>query len=67
MNNGVNPISNIGDEYYLEFINTIKSRSVISFDMEVGINDKIVTLSTCTNDNTGRKVVHAKLISQESY
>ena len=25
--------------------------------------DKIITLSTCTEDNKGRKVVHAKLIS----
>lgn len=59
--------TNISDEYYLEFINTIKERSIIEFNVEVGINDKIITLSTCTDDNTGRKVIHAKLISEESY
>ena len=26
------------------------------------VSDQIITLSTCTDDNKGRKVVHAKLI-----
>lgn len=63
------------ESYYLqtnldnkvEFLNTLKTRSIVKFNVDVLINDKIVTLSTCTNDNTGRKVIHAKLISQENY
>ena len=63
------------ESYYLqtnldnkvEFLNTLKTRSIVKFNVDVSVNDKIVTLSTCTNDNTGRKVIHAKLISQENY
>ena len=51
----------------IEFLNTLKTRSIVKFNVDVSVNDKIVTLSTCTNDNTGRKVIHAKLISQENY
>ena len=32
------------------------------FNLNLNVNDKIITLSTCTDDNKGRKVVHAKLI-----
>ena len=34
-----------------------------NIDNSVNVNDKIITLSTCTDDNTGRKVVHAKLVA----
>lgn len=47
---------------YIEFINTIKSRSIYNFNIDVDNKDKIITLSTCTNDNKNRNVVHAKLI-----
>lgn len=47
---------------YIEFINTIKSRSIYNFNIKVDNKDKIITLSTCTNDNKNRNVVHAKLI-----
>lgn len=46
-----------------KFLNTLKKRSVVNFDENVNSYDKIITLSTCTEDNKGRKVVHAKLIS----
>ena len=49
-------------EQYLEFLNTLKSKSKYNFKEELNANDKIITLSTCTDDNKGRKVVHAKLI-----
>ncbi len=49
---------------YIEFINTIKSRSIYNFNINVDNKDKIITLSTCTNDNKERRVVHAKLISK---
>ena len=46
-------------EEYLEFLNTLKSRSKFNFDVELDKNSKIITLSTCTSDNKNRKVVHA--------
>ena len=49
---------------YEEFLNTLKGRSVYDYGVELGADDRIITLSTCTEDNTGRKVVHAKLINE---
>ncbi len=51
------------DEDYQKFLDTLKSRSKYNFNVDLGINDRIITLSTCTDDNLGRKVFHAKLIS----
>ena len=48
---------------YLTFLINIKNKSKFDFAERVSSNDKIITLSTCTDDNKGRKVVHAKLIS----
>lgn len=48
----------------LNFYNNLKNKSYTSLGVEVGENDKIITLSTCTDDNKGRKVVHAKLVSE---
>ena len=48
---------------YQEFLNTISSRNILNIDNSVNVNDKIITLSTCSDDNTGRKVVHAKLVA----
>ncbi len=48
---------------YQEFLNTISSRNILNIDNSVSVNDRIITLSTCTDDNTGRKVVHAKLVA----
>ena len=47
---------------YIVFLKTLKSRSIYNFDVDFTSDDKIITLSTCTDDNNGRKVVHAKLI-----
>lgn len=45
----------------LNFINFLKNRSAVKFDVELYPSDKIITLSTCYN--SGEKVVmHAKLI-----
>ena len=44
------------------FLNTIVGRSAYTYNVDVSVNDKIITLSTCTDDNTGRKVIHAKMI-----
>lgn len=52
----------LSDDEFLNFVNVIKSRSVYDYNVDVGVNDKILTLSSCY-DNTKRMVLHAKLIS----
>ena len=54
-----------GDDDYEEFINTIANRNILPISNQVEVEDKIITLSTCTDDNSGRKVLHAKLINVE--
>ncbi len=44
------------------WLNTMKKRNIAPIDTEVNINDKILTLSTCQNNQGGRIVIHAKLI-----
>ena len=45
-----------------EFLNTISARSIYDFGVSVTTSDKIITLSTCADDNKGRKAIHAKLV-----
>ena len=45
------------------FVNTITSRSIYNFGVEVNYGDKILTLSTCYKTSSYRLVIHAKLIS----
>ena len=52
------------DKDYQSFLDVISSRNILNIDNSVSLNDKIITLSTCTDDNKGRKVVHAKLIEK---
>ena len=47
------------------FIRTLERRSVKDFGVEVTINDEILTLSTCDNNNNYRVVLHAKKIIDE--
>lgn len=54
----------IDKEGYHQFLNTLKSRSIFDFNVDLNEKDKIITLSTCTSDNQNRNVVHAKLIKQ---
>ncbi len=51
------------DESYLEFLNTLKSRSVHDFGVELNPNDSIITLSTCDASGNSRVIVHAKRIN----
>ena len=51
------------DNEYVEFLNTIKGRSLYNFNTNLNISDKILTLSTCYSD-TERTVVHARLIKR---
>lgn len=45
-----------------KWVNTMKSRNITGQNTDVSVDDKILTLSTCLNDNGGRIVVQAKLI-----
>lgn len=51
------------NDEFNNFINTIKQRSVYNYGTDVGVGDKILTLSSCY-DNKKRMVLHAKLISK---
>ena len=45
-------------------VSILKNRSLRDFNVSLDSNDKIITLSTCTDDNKNRRVVHAKLINK---
>lgn len=51
------------NEEFAKFINTIKLRSVKNFNVELTEKDKILTLSTCANNDNYRIVLHAKKIN----
>lgn len=48
------------NEDFKKFIDTMKLRSKFNFNEEVDENDKILTLSTCADNNKYRIVLHAK-------
>ena len=49
------------DEEFKNFLTMIKERSINDFNVELSLDDKILTLSTCL-DNSRRLVVHAVLL-----
>ena len=50
---------------YIDFLNTIKSRSIYNFNVELDENDRVLTLSSCLDSyNQKRVAVHAKLIKE---
>ncbi len=49
------------NEDYTNWLNMVAGRSKISFSTPVSSSDRIITLSTCYNDNE-KLVIHAKLI-----
>lgn len=55
-----------GDEDFLSFIDLIQKRSIYNFNVNVLPTDKILTLSTCSNNGTKRLVIHAVLIEKPS-
>ena len=50
------------DASYLEFLNTLKSRSVHDFGVNLDSDDQIITLSTCDASGKSRVILHAKKI-----
>lgn len=51
------------DEEFMNYINIVKNWSDVDYGVEVTAQDKIITLSTCVNDNVDRYVVHAKRVN----
>jgi sortase B len=54
------------DDSYSKFLKTIEGRSKYDFGTDVGVKDKILTLSTCLNYNGERIVLHAKLVKSQA-
>lgn len=54
------------DQAFLNFANKLIDRSDFNFYTSVNKDDKILTLSTCYNNDTERVVLHAKLIKKET-
>lgn len=52
-------------EEHQDFLDTLKSRSIYNFNEELSTTDKILTLSTCSDDGTKRAVIHAKMVKAE--
>lgn len=54
------------NEEYQTFLDTLKSRSVKDFGVNLTTSDKILTLSTCAKNDNNRVVLHAVLTSTVS-
>ena len=54
------------DESYQKFLDTMLSRSIYNFGVKVDSSDKILTISTCLDNNGNRIVVQAKKIKEQS-
>jgi len=52
------------EEKFQSFLNMITERSKHDFNIPVSPTDKIITLSTCSNNGTKRLVIHAVLINE---
>lgn len=49
------------DSSFKKFITTIKNRSIVDFNIDVNVENQILTLSTCDDNNDYRIVIHAKI------
>ena len=49
---------------FAEFIDTLRNRSIKNFNVDVSIEDSVLTLSTCAENNKYRVVLHAKKINE---
>ena len=54
--------SYINDKAKMEFLDLIKNRSIYDFNVDLDVDSKIITLSTCQSE-TSRLVVHGVLIN----
>ena len=54
------------EQEFLNFANKLINRSAYNFYTSINKDDKILTLSTCYNNDNERVVLHAKLIKKET-
>lgn len=54
------------DESYQNFLDTLLSRSIYNFGVSLDSDDKILTVSTCLDNNGNRIVIQAKLIKEQA-
>ena len=54
------------EQEFLNFTNKLINRSAYNFYTSINKDDKILTLSTCYNNDNERVVLHAKLIKKET-
>ena len=60
----INIIPNmLKEDKFQEFLNLIINRSIYNFNTPVSSSDKILTLSTCSNNGKNRLVIHAVLLA----
>ncbi len=52
-------------ERYKEYLELVTNRSKYNFNVPVSTDDKILTLSTCSNNGNDRLVIHAVLIEEK--
>lgn len=52
----------LSDKVYGSFLNELKNRSIHNFNVNLTSSDKILTLSTCSNNSAYRIVLHAKKV-----
>lgn len=50
------------DANYIDFLNTLKNRSIHNFGVDLSAEDSIITLSTCDATGKSRVVLHARKI-----
>jgi len=50
------------NDEYQDFLNTLKSRSIKEYGIDLSTEDKIITISTCGDNNQYRIALHAKKI-----
>ena len=56
-----------GETAYANFLEKVRGRSVHDFRAEVGVRDKILTISTCANNREDERIVlHARLIKEQA-
>ena len=54
------------DKEWTDFITECKRRSVVNLPVEVGVNDRIITLQTCTYEiNNARLIVMARMVNAD--
>lgn len=60
-----NPISFSSETDFLNFVSSLKKKSIYDFNVNINNYDKILTLYTCGDNISYRVIVHAKLVYEK--